>query len=99
VLRTLPGFTEEAVARTIELREQGTVTLQALAASLSPEGSARLRDSLLLVQTTTTAAPTAWVVTGAVLQPGTGSRSAVEIRIVRSGRRAAVMRHRSLPWS
>jgi type II secretory pathway component PulK len=97
VLAALPGFTAEAVARVAERRLRDA-PIQDLA-SLAGELSAGARDSLLahypeLVAATTTE-PDAWLVIG---RAGSGSpvvRVTVELRLVRAGGRAAVVRRRS----
>ena len=98
VLAALPGFTEETVGRVIErrLRGLGIEDLLALSGELSPAA----RDALLarypdLVRTTTTD-PDAWIVTS---RAGVGTpplTASIEVRLVRAGSRAAIVRRRTM---
>ena len=99
VLATLPGFGDEAVSRVLELRAAGPINLLQFAASLSPAARAQLNSHFLELLAVATASPDAWIVTSRAQRPTTGGRASIEIRLLRSGRRAAIMRHRSNPWS
>lgn len=99
VLSTLPGFGEEAIARLLELRTDGPVHLFHLTASLSPGARAQLQAHQMELAQLATSSPDAWLITGRRTRAATGGTSSIELRVVRSGRRAAIMRHRSRPWS
>lgn len=99
VLATLPGFGAEAVARTIELRERGPFDIARLAAALSPVARARLEGHRAELSSLATVTPDAWLLISRGRRATTGSPTSIEVRLIRSGRRAAVMRHRTNPWS
>jgi type II secretory pathway component PulK len=96
VLLAVPGFTEETVAAILERRFRGeqVTSLLALAKSLSP----RSADSLIArypdIERLTALEPDAWILTseGAVGDPIV--RATIEVRLVRAGRRAVVLRRR-----
>jgi general secretion pathway protein K len=97
VVAALPGFGSEAVARLVEMRAREVPTLAKLAVVLSPEGRALLAANTPALQQLVAASPDAWIVTATAPRPSAGTTSA-ELRLVRAGRRAAVVRHRSSPW-
>jgi general secretion pathway protein K len=99
VLATLPGFGAEAVARTLELRAVGPVDLLRISAALSPAAGTLLQAHQMDLASMTTASPDAWIVTSRARRTATGGPASMELRLLRSGRRAAVMRQRSSPWS
>ena len=104
VLASLPGMTEETVARLIErrLREAPPLTdLLALGSELSiPSRDSLHRHYAELVQLTTLE-PDAWIVTARSPPPsgdGTAGPSVtIEVRLVRAGFRAAIVRRRINP--
>ncbi|HYW08758.1 MAG TPA: hypothetical protein VE913_17485 [Longimicrobium sp.] len=94
VLAALPGFTPELLARIAERRARGEIVtdLIDLWGALSPGGRAGLdpRASTLAVTTQ----PDGWIVTSRA-RVGTPPVTAVlELRLVRAGERAAVVRRR-----
>lgn len=102
LLATLPGMGPEAIARLVEWRAAGrTPDLLALATSLSPEARdtllARYQDLLPLVAIE----PDAWILTstavGGLAADGGAVRSSLQLRLVRSGPRVALVRRRSTP--
>ncbi len=99
VLATLPGFGEESIARLIELRAAGPVDLLQLGAALSPGAQALLQSHQMELAGMATASPDAWIVTAHARRSARGGPTSIELRVVRSGHRAAIMRHRTSPWS
>lgn len=105
VVASLPGITEEAVARLEERRVRGAEPLDeliALGAELSPAS----RDSLLRyfaeLSVLTTPEPEAWIVTARAhahdAVAGSDDVTAeVEVRLVRAGSRVAIVRRRTRP--
>ena len=97
VLASLPGLGPEAAARVAEMRLRGdrVTDLAAFVGSLSPTGREQaLRRFPELVGAAVTE-PEAWIVTarGAVGVPP--AISALEVRLVRAGDRAAIVRRRT----
>jgi type II secretory pathway component PulK len=97
VLASLPGFSPEAVARVVEMRGRGQVAgdLAAIPGALSPGA----RDALLRrfneFVAAATAEPEAWI---ARARAGVGTPpavSVVEVRLVRGGERAAIVRRKT----
>ena len=105
VVASLPGITEETVARLEERRVRGAEPLSELIA-LGAELSVLSRDSLLRhfaeLSVLTSPEPEAWIVTA---RAHAGDHSAgpddivasIEVRLVRAGSRAAIVRRRSAP--
>jgi hypothetical protein len=103
VLASLPGFTAEAVARLLERRIRAGPRLAELS-DLAGELSPASRDSLIARHADLVAlvagVPEAWTVTArarGVAGERDGLSAAIEIRIVHSGPRAAIVRRRVLP--
>lgn len=97
VLASLPGFTAETVARIAERRMRGVPIRDLLA--LSGELSPGTRESLLarhpdLARLTTTE-PDAWIVTSRARVGTPPVTAMIEVRLVRAGSRAAIVRRRS----
>jgi hypothetical protein len=97
VIGTLPGITGETLARITERRTRDAPLVDLL--SLGAEISAASADSLLAhhleLSAATTLVPDAWLLWG-LAETGTPAvRVAVEVRLVRAGGRAAVVRRRS----
>lgn len=97
LLAALPGFGPEAVARVMELRSRGEAVpdIVALGGLLSPLA----REALLaryadLIRLTTTE-PDAWILTSVGESGSPPIRYATEVRLVRAGDRAAIVRRRS----
>jgi general secretion pathway protein K len=97
VLAALPGFTEETIARMAEQRLRGVRTrnLLDLSGALSPMA----RDSFLArfadLARLTTAEPDAWILRSRMNYGTPPVRSTLEVRLVRAGSRAAIVRRRS----
>jgi general secretion pathway protein K len=97
VLAALPGFSEEVAGRAAERRLRGIPVgdLLALSTELSPAArsalSARYTDLLAL----TTTEPDAWILTSTASSGGRGVSVTIEVRLARSGTRAAVVRRRT----
>jgi type II secretory pathway component PulK len=99
VITTMPGMTTEAIARINERRQarEPVGELAALADMLSPKA----RDALLahyaeLVARTTTV-PEAWMLTARAAAGSPAITAALEVRLVRAGSRAAIVRRRGQP--
>jgi hypothetical protein len=105
VLAALPGITGETIARIAERRLRGAPPLSELLA-LGGELSVASRDSLHrhyseLVQLVTIE-PDAWILTarsrGSVdIDASGGALATIELRLVRAGARAAIVRRRAWP--
>jgi type II secretory pathway component PulK len=99
VLAALPGFTNDLVARIIELRERGMLPaeLLALAGALPPSArdslAARYADVVSLV----TMDPDVWTITARARDDASSAVATVELRLARADGRTAVLRHRSSP--
>lgn len=97
VIAALPGFSREAVTQVAVHRARGTPIpdLLSLSAELSPAGRAALLADYPELVRLTTSEPDAWLLTAR----GTAGMPAVtfvlELRLVRAGDRAAVVRRRT----
>jgi len=96
-IAALPGFGAEAVEQVAELRARGAAVgdLSSFAARLSPASRAELAARSPELAALTAAGPEAWLllVRATVGQPPV--TSTLELRLVRAGDRAAVVRRRS----
>lgn len=95
VLAALPGMSQEAIGRVHEIRALGRPwTLVELASGLSRAG----RDSLIArhgeLTTLTTELPDAWLLESRGVAGPLALPISIQVRLVRSGRRAAVVRRR-----
>ena len=96
VLAAVPGFTDEAVAAVLTARAQGEEIddLLALASTLSSAA----RDSLVAhyqeISRLTTLDPVAWILTATGRSGHPSIAATVELRVVRTNRRALVVRRR-----
>jgi type II secretory pathway component PulK len=99
VLATLPGFTEELIARIGEMRERGALPpdLVTLAGALSPSARDSLGARYAEVVSLVTLDPDAWIVTARARDAGSPAVATVEVRLARAGARTVVLRHRSWP--
>jgi len=97
VVAALPGFTNEAVSRVADHRAGGTpvADLLSLGAELSPEGRAALLAYYPDLVRLTTSEPDAWVLTARGTAGAPGVTFVLELRLVRAGDRAAVVRRRT----
>lgn len=97
VLASLPGFTPQVLARVAELRMRGVSVPDALALGSSLGGAAGaelLRHGSELVGLSVRE-PEAWVVTARAREGEPPATAVLEVRLVRAGPRAAVVRRRS----
>jgi general secretion pathway protein K len=97
VLASLPGFTPEAVARVVDMRSRGEAVtdLSAFPGRLSPGAREVLLRRFTEFVGAAATEPEAWIVrarTGVGTPPAV---SVVEVRLVRAGARAAVVRRKT----
>jgi general secretion pathway protein K len=97
VFAALPGFTSEAVGRVAEERLRGipTTDLLALSARLSPAARATLVARYADLARMTVTEPDAWILTSRSSHGEPAITDVVELRLVRAGTRAAIVRKRS----
>jgi type II secretory pathway component PulK len=98
VIAALPGIGEEAIARIAErrLHEAWPRDLVALGAEVSPVARAALLAHYAELSRLTTAEPDAWIVTSRARDGSSPAvTAAIEVRLVRAGTRAAIVRRRS----
>lgn len=97
VLSALPGFTEETVARILEQRLRGRAVedLLALSGELSPDSREALLARYPDLVRITTAIPDAWLVTSRAREGTPPVTAVLEVRLVRAGTRAAMVRRRT----
>lgn len=96
VLASLPGFSSDVVEQVIEARQHSVAALELNAITAAVSGTAR--DSLLthfpqLVQMTSSI-PEFWTIRSHAYGEDNRVEALVEMRIMRSGRRAAIVRRR-----
>lgn len=100
VLASLPGFGEEAITRTLELRTlDRSFTLDLLAASLSPPARAELMRHYAELSTLVTVLPDTWLVSSRAYAGSPSIGVVHDVWIARAGSRAAVLQRRVTPWS
>ena len=99
VLRALPGFDREVIARVMELRAQGrdALTLEAIAAALSAEAQQMFFARYPEITARVTTVPEAWTLTSVAREGTPAITATLELRLVRSGRRAAIVGRRRWP--
>jgi type II secretory pathway component PulK len=99
VLRALPGFDGEVIARVMELRAQGrdAPTLETVAAALSAEAQQVFFARYPEIVSRVTAAPEVWTLTSVAREGTPAITATLELRLVRSGRRAAIVGRRRWP--
>ncbi len=97
VLGALPGFGSEAVARVAEERLRGAAPadLLSLAARLSPNARSMLVSRYADLARLTVVEPDAWLLTSRARAGEPAITAVVELRLVRAGSRAAIVRRRS----
>lgn len=97
VLAALPGMTRESVARVADLRARGDEIgdLVTFAGLLSPGAREALLASYPELVRLTTAEPDAWIVEAAGFDGEPRVGFVVEVRLVRAGARAAMVRRRT----
>jgi type II secretory pathway component PulK len=97
VLAALPGFGPEAVARASALGAVAPRDLLEFSTLLSPAARAELLAQFQTLQKLVTFSPDAWIITSYASAGSPAVMSTIEVRLVRSGPRAAVVRRRSWP--
>lgn len=99
VIAALPGMTEESVARIAERRARGQEIGEAasLAAQLTSSARQALESRFAELAQRVTAEPDAWIVRASATAGSPPVASELEVKLVRAGYRAAVMRRRSWP--
>jgi hypothetical protein len=99
VLASLPGFGTEAVARTMEMRWRGErlPELLTLDGVLSPPARDGFRRGYAELVGAAVTEPEAWIVEARGTVGAPPLTQVVQVRLVRAGRRAAVVRRRT--WS
>jgi type II secretory pathway component PulK len=97
LLATLPGITPAALAVVAQRRamRDSILDLPRLAQALPEDARAILLANLPALTAATTSLPEAWVVTSAQTVGYPAVTAAIDLRVVRSGRRLAVLRRRS----
>ena len=97
VLATLPGMAPAALVEIDRRRSLGDsiVDLLRLAASVDSTGRADLLRNLSALNELTTALPDAWLLVGRAASGARPVSARLELRVVRSGRRLAILRRRS----
>lgn len=97
VIAALPGIGEEAIARIAErrLHELWPRDLVALGTELSPAARAALLAHYAELSRVTTAEPDPWIVTSRAWDGSSAVIAAIEVRLIRAGTRAAIVRRRS----
>ena len=96
VIASLPGLGHEALARLAEWRARGTPVgdALALAAELSPEARASIVARYAELSRLTTPEPDAWILTSRGHDDNSPLTAVIEVRLVRAGARAAIVRRR-----
>jgi hypothetical protein len=97
ILAGLPGFGPEAVARASALGVVAPRDLLEFSSLLSPKARAELLAQFPALQKVVTFSPDAWIITSRASVGRPAVTSTIEVRLVRSGPRAAVVRRRSWP--
>lgn len=97
VLAAIPGFTPEAVSRLMEMRWRGERldNLVELEGALSKGAREELTRNFAEASVMTTTVPDAWILQVRASEGQPPATAAVELRIVRAGKRAAVVRRRT----
>ncbi len=97
VIASLPGFTPEALARIRDARGRGEAAgdLTAIAAVLSASAREEMRAHLTELNAMTSPQPEAWILTARARKGAPALTAVVELRLVRAGERAAVVRRRT----
>jgi type II secretory pathway component PulK len=100
VLATIPGFSDEAVARVLEDRSRGIgpADVMSLISQLSPAARSALTARSINLMSRVTSEPEAWIVTARATSGQSPAVAAwIEVRLVRAGPRAAIVRRRTWP--
>ena len=99
VLAALPGMSSAVLSAISQRRAVGDSTLDAgrLAADLPAAAREQFIASLPELMSLATALPDAWVIAAESSDGHSAAKARVEVRVVRSGRRLAILRRRSDP--
>jgi type II secretory pathway component PulK len=99
VVATLPGMTTEALGKLEERRNAGRPIgdLAAIADGLSPPAKDALLSHYAQLVSLTTPVPEAWVLLAKTTSGSPAVSSTIEIRLIRAGTRAAIVRRRTWP--
>ncbi|HEY9478916.1 MAG TPA: hypothetical protein VIP79_02460 [Gemmatimonadaceae bacterium] len=97
VIAALPGFTSEAVSRVAEERLRGVplTDILSLGARLSPSARSMLVSRYADLARLTVSEPDAWILTSRAHAGEPAIIAVAELRLVRAGSRAAIVRRRS----
>ena len=97
VVAALPGFTPEAVARMVEhrVRSAPVTDLLAFAGQLSPSARQALLARYADLVRFTTIEPDGWILTARAKSGAPAVTAVLEVRLVRAGNRAAIVRRRT----
>lgn len=97
VIASLPGFSEEAVSRIAEMRgsHRSVADLSTFSGELSPGGRQLLLTNYAELTRTSVTEPDAWIVSTRANAGVPAVVAMVELRLVRAGTRAAIVRRRS----
>jgi hypothetical protein len=97
VMAALPGIGEEALARIAERRLHGVwpADLMVLGAALSTAARETMLARFAELSRWTTLDPDAWILTSRAADGSSAVSAVVEVRLVRAGLRAAIVRRRS----
>ena len=98
VIGALPGMTDEALGRIMELRRSGNLPdLAAIAAGLSEAARKALLANYAQLVGLTTSTPDAWLLSAQAASGSPPTASMIEVRLVRAGARAAIVQRRTWP--
>ncbi len=97
VLAAVPGFSDEVIARVLELRARGTpvTDILSLAETVSTPASEALIAHYKDFATAATVDPDAWIVTASGTAGFPAVRSSIQVRLVHASIRAVVVRQRT----
>jgi type II secretory pathway component PulK len=97
VLAAVPGFSEETIARVLELRSQGTpiVNVIGLAGMVSTAASEEIIAHYQEFAGAATVDPDAWIVTASATQGFPAVRSTVQARFIHASTRIVIVRQRT----
>jgi len=97
VIASLPGISEEAVSRISQLRDDHmpVADLSTFAGQLSPGARQELLANYAELTRATVTEPDAWIVVARVEAGAPAVGAVIEVRLVRAGTRAAIVRRRS----
>lgn len=93
VLATIPGFTDEAIARVLQQRDAGTPVsdIVVFASSLTPPSAAAIAANYPDIVRKATVDPDAWIISSFAENGRPAIRATIEARLVRTERHAALV--------